>query len=218
MFSANAAFNAGVPSSEEATWLSHFGFAPVRKSFVPWASGATETGQDVEPEESAPEPEKPVLDEEALRAEGFTFGFEEGRRTVELEIAEERAALAQLARSLEVLQPEPTTALAALLAETVERLVREIVGSVEIDGELLIARAQRAAALIGEETQPSRLFVHPDDLHLLVPAHLPVELAPDPSLARGSVKLECATGWVEDGPEVCLDRLRVALGNIGAPE
>jgi hypothetical protein len=32
------------------------------------------------------------------------------------------------------------------------------------------------------------------------------------------VKLECASGWIEDGPAVRLERLRLALDRIGAPE
>ncbi len=116
----------------------------------------------------------------------------------------------------EVLKPEPTNALALLLAETVDRLVREIVGEVEVDATLLLTRARAVAALIGENTQPSRLRVHPEDLCLLAGNDLPVELAADPSLARGTIRLDTGHGWIEDGPQIRLERLRAELDRMAA--
>jgi flagellar assembly protein FliH len=203
---------------EPAAWLDHFAARSEPARFTPWRSSEEEPAPVSGNEELEVEEEAVEADPVALHADGFAQGFEEGRRTVQLEFADERAALARLTESLDVLRPEPTTALAALLAETVERLVRQIVGRVEVDAILLANRAGEAAALIGEELEPSKLFVHPDDIPLLAPAHIPVELAPDATLARGSVKLECASGWIEDGPSVRLDRLRAALDRMGAPE
>ena len=175
--------------------------APV---FTPWAS----TGQEG--------PAESPVDLDAIQADAFSQGWEEGRRTAELEFAAERHALAQLAEALEVLRPEPTNALALLLAETVDRLVRQIVGSTAIDPELLIARAQAAAALIGEETEPARLRVSPADVALLEGAQLPVAIVGDPHVERGSLVLETGQGWIEDGPAVRLDRLRAELDRMGA--
>ena len=181
--------------------------------FTPWTS---EAGREEAGEE--PFAEKGEEQFVSAAADAFTQGFEEGRRTVELEFAAEREALGKLAAALEVLRPEPTQALAALLAETVERLVRQIVGEVEIDKALLLKRAERAAQLIGEDTAPSKLRVHPDDVPLLADAPLPVPVAGDPALTRGTVVLETGAGWIEDGPEVRLDRLRAELDRMGAPE
>lgn len=156
-------------------------------------------------------------DEGQLRAdEAYARGLADGRRTVEAEIAAERDAIAQLAEALQQLRPEPTLPLAVLLAETVDRLVKEVVGEVEIDGLKLLARAKAAAALIGEATQPARLRVNPDDMALLTDAHLAIELQGDASLPRGAVLLETAEGWVEDGPAVRLDRLRAQLDKMAA--
>jgi flagellar assembly protein FliH len=153
-----------------------------------------------------------------LQAEAFSQGLEEGRRTAELELAGERDAIARLAERLEVLRPEPTNALALLLAETVDRLVREIVGAAEVDPTLLLARAKAAAALIGENVEPSKLRVHPEDAALLEAARLPVPVATDPTLARGAIVLETGHGWIEDGPEVRLERLRAELDRMGAAQ
>ena len=194
-------------SSGEATTVGSFAIERRTQMFTPWGSGTAE-----------PEMEEGVtsFDPEIARADAFALGWEEGRRTVELEFAAERDALATLAESLEVLRPEPTNALALLLAETVDRLVRDIVGSVEIDGTLLMERAQAAAALIGEETEPARLRVNPQDVPLLEGARIPVAIIGDPAIARGALVLETGEGWIEDGPAIRLERLRAELDRMGA--
>ncbi len=158
----------------------------------------------------------PVVDPSALRAQAFAEGYDEGRREAEAELVSERAAMARLVEAVETMQPEPTQALAALLAETVERLVRQIVGEVAIDTGGLLARAQAAAALIGEETQPATLRLNPADMARLDSATLPVAMAADPAIPEGNVRLETRDGWIEDGAEARLEKLRAALDNMGA--
>ena len=151
-----------------------------------------------------------------LQEEAFALGCEEGRKTVEAEIAAERDALARLAESLAVLRPEPANALALLLAETVDRLVRQVVGEVAIDADLLLARAKAAAELVAKDVEPTRLRVHPDDIFHLQEARLAVPLHADPALCRGALVLETGQGWIEDGPAVRLDRLRAELDKMAA--
>ena len=89
------------------------------------------------------------FDQEPMSVEEVAFarGYDEARRTVEMDFAAERDALARLADSLEVLRPEPANALALVLAEAVDRLVRDVGGSDEIEPTTLLARAKRAAEL-----------------------------------------------------------------------
>jgi flagellar assembly protein FliH len=157
-------------------------------------------------------------EEQALVQEdqAYARGIEDGRRTAEIDFAEERDAIRRLTGALPNLRPESTLPLAMLLAETVDRLVREIVGEVEIDGLRLLSRAKAAAALIGEATQPARLRVNPQDAALLADAQLEVAIEADPHLPRGAVLLETAEGWVEDGPAVRLERLRAELDKVAA--
>jgi flagellar assembly protein FliH len=152
-----------------------------------------------------------------LQDEAHARGVEEGRRTVEAEFAAEREAIARLAETLAVLRPEPANALALLLAETVDRLVRQVIGEVEVDAQLLVARAQAAAALVAKEVEPTRLRAHPEDIVYLEAARLDVPLHADPSLGRGAIVLETGHGWIEDGPAVRLDRLRAELDKMAAP-
>lgn len=184
------------------------------RPFTPWSAGLG--ANDDAPAAPLDEPVE-VIDPAEIEAEAFAQGFEQGRRTVEMEMAGERLSLIQLVEALGVLQPEEPHALGELLAETVDRLVRQIVGEVTIDGTLLSDRAHAAAALIADETAPSRMRLHPDDHLRLSNAVLPVELVADATIAPGTVLLESGEGWIEDGPDVGLEKLRAALDKLGVP-
>lgn len=194
-----------------AARISSYVKAPEEQVFMPWSSAyrtdLVEAGDEPVP--------ATIAQVDDVRATAFTEGYNEGRRTVELEVAAERDAIARLAETLEVLQPEPSHDLAAMLAETVERLVRQIVGEVSLDGDLLLQRASAVAALVAEDAAPTRMRLHPDDLARLEGADLPVERVADPLLAPGTVLLEAGDGWIEDGPEVGLEKLRIALDRMG---
>jgi flagellar assembly protein FliH len=168
---------------------------------------------DEEPLPMTPEQERALIEEAA-----YLRGQEDARREVEEEYEAERDALARLALSLQVLKPEPANALALLLAETVDRLVRQVVGQVEVDPALLLARAQQAAALVAQDMEPTKLRAHPDDLVHLEGIGLAPALEADPGLARGTIVLETGHGWIEDGPAVRLERLRAELDRMGAPQ
>ncbi len=201
-------------NASAAARICAFTHRPEVQVFTPW-SGVPHANNDVA--EAPEDDEASVIDPAQIEAEAFAQGFEEGRRTVELEMAGERANVARLAEALGVLQPEEPHALGELLAETVDRLVRQIVGEVTIDGTMLAERAQAAAALIIEDSGPSRMRLHPDDHLRLSNAHLSVEMIADPTLAPGTVLLETGGGWIEDGPDVGLEKLRAALDTLGVP-
>jgi len=159
-----------------------------------------------------------VANAEALIAQGYADGLNEGHRLAMIELEEERAALQRLASSLECLNPEGSDGLAAMLANSVKRLVTQIVGEVEINADTLLERTQAVAAMIAEETAPSRLRLHPTDVVRLKGANIAVELVGDPLLAPGTIVLDTGTGWVEDGPHVRLEKLRTQLDRLGAPK
>ena len=159
-----------------------------------------------------------VADAEALIAQGYADGLNEGRRLAMIELEEERAAMQRLAASLDCLNPQGSDGLAAMLSNAVKRLVTQIVGEVEINADTLLERTQAVAAMIAEETAPSRLRLHPTDVVRLQGAPISVELVGDPLLAPGTIVLDTGTGWVEDGPHVRLEKLRAQLGRLGAPK
>ena len=134
-----------------------------------------------------------------------------------MEFMREREALAQLIRSAESLQPEPSGPLAAVLAESVIRLVRQIVGEVQIDPVMLKKRAESIAELVTAESGPARLRMNPDDMAMLDGVDLGLPMAPDHHLASGTIILETGEGWIEDGPHVRLAKLRSQLDNMVLP-
>jgi len=198
--------------AERASVAASLGSFVVRRDgatpFRPWANDSGDC---------LGEPMASAEDEAQSREDlAYARGIADGRRTVESEIAAERVAIAALAESLPNLQAESTLPLAMLIAETVDRLVKQVVGEVEIDGLSLITRAKAAAALIGEATQPARLRAHPDDAALLGKAGLDVAVIADLMLERGQLLLETTEGWVEDGPAIRLERLRAELDKVAA--
>lgn len=159
-----------------------------------------------------------VANAEALIAQGYADGLNEGRRLAMIEMEEERAALHRLVAGVEGLNPHGSDGLAAMLADSVKRLVTQIVGEVEINIDTLIERTQAVAAMIAEETAPTRLRLHPTDVVRLQGAPITVEMVGDPLLAPGTIVLDTGTGWVEDGPHVRLEKLRAQLDRLGAPK
>jgi flagellar assembly protein FliH len=184
-----------------------------RSGFRARHAGAPRQQPVAEPEiEIEPEP-----DIEAIQAEAFAAGFQQGRETTAMELMGERKAVADLIRAAKALQPEAAGPLAAVLAETVARLVRQVVGETVIDTETLHERALSIAEMVGAESGPARLRMHPDDIARLDGHDLPVALAPDHHLAHGAMVLETGEGWIEDGPEVRLAKLRAQLDAMGLP-
>ncbi len=147
-------------------------------------------------------------------AESFADGYAAGVETGHREADAEKMALQKLAIGLEMLRPEPTQGLGAMIAATVERLLVELMGEVEMSRDTLVARAQAAAALIGEETRPGRLRLNPADAMRLSGVDLPVAVEPDAGLPAGEMRLDTGTGTIEDGPSIRLERLRGALDRI----
>ena len=166
-------------------------------------------------------PETPEADVEhefsdtVVADDPYALGLAEGQRLAESAYAAERHQLLALLAGTEALQDEPSEELAQLIAETVERLVRQIVESAPIDAAWLQTQAETAAALVAEADKARTLWVHPADAALLVdcPLRLPVEA--DASMIRGTIRIESSAGWIEHGRAVYLDELRAALGSSG---
>ena len=145
-------------------------------------------------------------------AEAFAKGFDLGVQEARAQQADERARYQALMAACEALQPESSDQLALLIAESVEQLVRLIVGEVPVDQKLLTTRAQRVAAIVADCDRDRKLLLHPDDIVLLDPQQFPLPLVADLSVSRGSVRMESASGWVEDGVSTHLQILREQLG------
>lgn len=188
--------------------------------FKPWSNGdhPMRRSSDFTPSPTAaPQQDNGEIDIEAVRAEAFAEGFERGRETLAMEMAGERAAVADLIRAAESLRPEPHGPLATILAETVTRLVKQVVGEVTVDTDMLKARAEAIAELVTVEAGPARLRLHPDDMARLAGCDFGIPATADHHLAQGTIVLETGEGWIEDGPQIRLARLRAQLDTMGMP-
>jgi flagellar assembly protein FliH len=145
----------------------------------------------------------------------FDEGFAAGRAAAEAEFLPERQALTELAANLSIFRPEPSPALASLIAETVGRLVRQIVGEVKPDPSLMRTRTQAVADLITDVCQPAKLCLHPDDIKRLASVDFGFEIVADASLLPGTIAAHTANGAIEDGTQIGLDRLRTLLDGLG---
>jgi flagellar assembly protein FliH len=142
----------------------------------------------------------------------FALGLAEGQRVAEAAFAVERSQLLALVAGAEALQDEPSEELAQLIAETVERLVSQIVDNAAIDAEWLQAQAETAAAMVAEADKARTLWVNPADAVLLMDAPIALPIEADASMVRGTVRIETSAGWIEHGRAVYLNELRAALG------
>ena len=158
------------------------------------------------------EPEIDLVEE--ARMEAFTLGFDEGCRVTAEANSADTDARARLAEALDLLAPAPSGMLSTMLSATVVRLVEQIVGEVEIDLERLVDRCDTVAAFIESNQDKSALHLHPDDVALLEGETIGVPMVADKSMQRGCVRLETADGWVEDGPDVRLSRLRALMDDM----
>lgn len=151
--------------------------------------------------------------EQAAQA-GFVQGFQEGERMAREAMEADNAARLALAAALDQLVSAGEGTLASLLSQAVLRLVQQIMGEVPVDEAVLAARCAAVAACIEGDASQAALEVHPEDLPLLEAEQSGVTLTANPALARGSVRLATAEGWVEDGPDIRFARLQALLNDL----
>lgn len=167
---------------------------------------------------AAPEPQNDAngIDTvEVMRADAYAQGFDEGHRTAFAAIDTEHAAMDRLASALMNVRAEAPADLARLLAETVSRLVRQVVGeAAAIDTDLLAERTHAVAALVAEDGAPARLRLNPADLERIDGLRPDLKLVADPAIPEGSVVAETASGWIEDGPAIRMEKLRGLLDQM----
>ncbi|MDB5701133.1 MAG: hypothetical protein JWL66_1332 [Sphingomonadales bacterium] len=142
----------------------------------------------------------------------YADGYAAARREAIVEVAAERTMLMQLieaATSIEVAEPEP---LAQLLAETVLRLVGDVVGRAEIDATLLRERALVLAEAIHGPAGPIIVRVHPDCVSMLDGLRDDICVCGDAAVEVGQIVATIGDRGAEDGVVSALDRVRAALG------
>jgi len=137
---------------------------------------------------------------EAALARAFAEGEAAGRAAAEAEAAEQVARQRALRLNFRSLDEAATSVLAEDLAATVMALTEGVLGAVAIDRDGLLDRCHAAAKRIGAAADALALHLHPEDVVMLGEAALSGwRVVSDPSLQRGSLRLEGPDGSVGDG-------------------
>ncbi|WP_225205648.1 FliH/SctL family protein [Novosphingobium huizhouense] len=145
------------------------------------------------------------IDEDPLQsafADGYAQGAEDARRAAQVEAAERDAARHRIETGLARLDEAMVHQLQDRLRQTVLALCETVTAQAAIDADALARRVAAAAAMLARAEDARVIRLHPEDL-ALVHARLPEawHCEPDPTLERGSIRVEGAHGGVEDGPE-----------------
>lgn len=155
---------------------------------------------------SAPAASPPVMAEApdpvaVAFAEGFTAGCNEAMDAAENAAREAHAAREKLTFSFARLDAELAEALRHKLLETVIALCESALEPMKLDTDALARRVEKAVAMFVRADDERVIRLHPDDLDL-VAGKLPADwqFHADPSLERGALRVETATGGAEDGP------------------
>lgn len=147
------------------------------------------------------EPESEQDPDSIAHAESYALGFEDGKAAQALEAVQEAAVLQSIHFRLGQIDDQLRDDLIERLRDAALQICEASLEPLAIDPALLERRVRRALAMLSRADDQPRLFVHPDDLSIVqtfISAELPI--APDPSLERGDIRVEAASGGVEDGP------------------
>lgn len=134
-------------------------------------------------------------------SEGHAAGLAEARAEAEAKVATDAEARGRIELALARLDAEQTEALRQRLLTTVEALCVATIAPLALDHAALTARVTRATAMLARADDDKVLRLHPADLALIA-SNLPegLETIADPAIERGALRIETASGGVEDGP------------------
>ena len=150
------------------------------------------------PAPTAPEPEDPIA---VAFAEGFAAGSNEALEAAEAAAYAAAEAREKLDFSFAKLDADLAEELRHQLIETVTALCESVLHPLALDADALARRVETAVAMFVRADDERVIRLHPDDLRLL-DGKLPADwqFIADPALARGALRVETASGGVEDGP------------------
>ena len=148
-----------------------------------------------EPVADAPDPVA------ASFADGYAAGVEHAQTVAAQLMAEEAEARAALDLSFVRLDAEMAEGLRQRLSETVMALCEATLVPFALDTDVLQRRVERAVSMLSRAEDERVIRLNPEDMKLVSP-RLPQDwkVVEDASLPRGSLRVETATGGVEDGP------------------
>ncbi|AIT80644.1 FliH/SctL family protein [Novosphingobium pentaromativorans] len=157
-----------------------------------------------EPEPAPPPPsQEPAAPDPVEQAftQGFTAGYEQALQEAQAQAQAEAAAREGLELSLTRLNAVLEEELRNRLRETVAALCESAIAPLAIDEDALVRRINAAVGMLSRADDERVIKLHPEDVKLVSPrlaAEWQVE--EEAGLERGTIRIETASGGVEDGP------------------
>jgi flagellar assembly protein FliH len=144
---------------------------------------------------------------------GYSEGFAAGREQAEAEAKAMLDAHGRLSLAFARLDQQMEEELRLALRETVAALCEDVLAPLAIEEEALLSRIEQAVAMLSRSYDERTIRLHPDDMALLSDRlRDDWTVRPDPSLPRGSLRVESVEGGIEDGPETWRRAIAEALG------
>lgn len=151
---------------------------------------------------AAPQPDAQPEDPLALAwAEGYAAGAGQAQAEAAQQAGIEAEARAALELNFARLDRELEDLLRQRLRDTVAALCEAALAPLALDEKALAERIERAVAMFARADDERIIRLHPDDVALVSPRLAEDwQVIPDPALERGALRVESASGGVEDGP------------------
>ena len=149
---------------------------------------------------------------ELARAEAYEQGLAYARAEAQAEAQAAEEARAKFALGFDRLNADLCEQLAQRLTETVVALCEGALAPLALDRKALAGRVKRAVAMFARADDERVIRMNLEDIKRVAPL-LPPEwkFHPDPALAPGELRVETASGGVEDGPSLWARAIREAI-------
>lgn len=155
------------------------------------------------------EPEDPIA---TAFAQGYAAAAAEAQARAADQAAADAAAREGLALAFARLDAALEEQLRLRLRDTVAALCETAIAPLALDEDALMRRIEKAVAMFVRADDERVIRLHPDDIALLSPRFAADwQVVPDHALERGALRVETATGGVEDGPELWRRAIAEAL-------
>ncbi|MED5544383.1 MAG: FliH/SctL family protein [Pseudomonadota bacterium] len=166
----------------------------------------TSPREDTAHEEDIPDPLAEAF------TQGFTAGFEQAQQAAAQKQGADEAAREALCLSLARLDAELEEQLRLRLRETVAALCESALAPLALDTEALERRVANAVAMLARADDERVIRLNPEDMALVSPRLAEQwTLQADPKLERGALRIETASGGIEDGPTAWREAIAEAL-------
>jgi flagellar assembly protein FliH len=156
----------------------------------------------------------PGPSQDELLVQAYEQGVADGIAQAQAELQASEGATEALAQAILALRPQLSQGLCAMLLHAMKQMLERSSGFAEPDAAVLERHCRSLAALVTRDMRGSALHLHPDDMKLLGDAECGLVLTPDPSIRRGTVSLNHADGWIEQGTQPMLDALQGLIDDL----